>query len=135
MTLQLLALFMLPVCLLMVLAPARMMKILKEWGASPALQFMSSLFIFLLALLIVISTGFDLTFWGTGMGGAFVWEWSSQVILSWIAVLMILKGIAHFFPKAVAWKMKLITEARIPMFGFLALLFFMGMVYLETQVF
>ena len=128
MTLQLLALFMLPVCLLMVLAPARMLKILKEWGSSPALQFMSSLFIFLFALLIVISTGFDLNFWND-------WTFNSQIILSWIAVLMILKGIAHLFPKVIAWHMKLITEARIPMFGFLALLFYMGMVYLETQVF
>lgn len=128
MTLQLLALFMLPVCLLMVLAPARMMKILKEWFASPALQFMSSLFLFFFALIVVISTGFDLNFWTD-------WTLNSQIVLSWMAVLMVLKGIAHLFPKVIAWHMKLITEARIPMFGFLALLFYMGMVYLETQVF
>lgn len=128
MTLQLLALFMLPVCLLMVLAPARMMKILKEWFASPALQFMSSLFLFFFALIVVISTGFDLNFWSD-------WTLNSQIVLSWMAVLMVLKGIAHLFPRVIAWHVKFITEARIPMFGFLALLFYMGMVYLETQVF
>lgn len=137
MTLQLLALFMLPVCLMMVLAPARMMKILKEWFASPALQFMSSLFLFFFALIIVISTGFDLKFVENlrNIDGGIGWNWNSQIILSWIAVLMGVKGIAHLFPSVIAWKMKFVTEARIPMFGFLALLFFMGMVYLETQVF
>lgn len=135
MTLQLLALFVLPMCLMMVLAPARMMKILKEWFASPALQFMSSLFLFFFALIIVISTGFDLKFWGTGMGDNFLWNWNSQIVLSWLVVLMILKGIAHLFPRVIAWHAKFITEARLPMFGFLAILFYMGMVYLETQVF
>ncbi len=136
MTLQLLALFVLPMCLMMVLSPARMMKILKEWFASPALQFMSSLFLFFFALIVVISTGFDLKFWSVGeMFPSVSWNWNSQIVLSWLAVLMILKGIAHLFPRVIAWHAKFITEARLPMFGFLAILFYMGMVYLETQVF
>lgn len=127
MTLTLLALFMAPICLLMVLAPKQMHRILKEWAASPAMLFLSSLFIFLFALLIVISTGFNLKFWEDG--------WDAQIVLSWVAVLSYVKGLAHFFPKVASWKIKTLTEARLPAMGFVGLLFCLGLVYLETQVF
>ncbi|QQR55376.1 hypothetical protein IPG41_02365 [Candidatus Peregrinibacteria bacterium] len=133
MTLSLLALFMLPICLALVLSPKNMHKVIKDWANSPALLFFSSLFLFLFALIIVISTGFNLRFWP--QSGTADWAWNSQVILSWIAVLMGIKGLAAFFPKLVKWRMHFVTEELLPLFGFMGLLFWLGMVYLETQVF
>lgn len=112
-----------------------MEKIIKDWAGSPGLQFLSSMFLLFFALILVISTGFSLKFWGTGTADSFVWNWNNQVIVSWITTLMVVKAISHFFPKVVAWKARFVTEARIPMFGFLGLLFSLGMVYLDTQVF
>ena len=127
MTLILLVLFMAPICLSMVLAPKQIERTIKDWSNSPASLFFSSLFLFLFALIIVLSTGFNLKFWESG--------WTSQIVLSWVALLTYIKGLAHFFPKVVNWKVKVLSEARLPMFGFVGLLICLGLVYLETQVF
>lgn len=133
MSLILLALFLAPTCLLMVLSPKQSQKILKEWAASSVLQFMTSLFLLFFAMILVLSTGFTLNFWNSGSTGG--WHFNSQIILSWVAVLTALKAIACLFPRLSAWKLRFLTETRLPMFGFLGLLLCLGMVYLETQVF
>ncbi len=127
MTLTLLSIFMLPICLALVLSPKRMHAVVKDWAGSPGIQFLSSVFLLFFALILVISTGFNLKFWEG--------SWNSQIIISWLAVLTAIKGAAQFFPQVVEWRSRTMTEARMPMFGFLGLLLCLGFVYLETQVF
>lgn len=136
MTLSLLAIFMIPFCLALVLAPKRMHSIVKDWAGSPGQQFLSSMILVFFSMLIVLSNGFELRFWEVGeMRGDFLWNFNTQVLLSWISLLMFAKSVCQLFPKAVAFKARLATEARLPIFGFVGLLFFLGMIYLETQVF
>lgn len=121
MSLTLLALFMLPLLLKVVLDPSNSAKFLKEWGASRGMQWMGSLLALMMALLI-FSTSTP----------HFAWSWDS--VLSWMGVLIALKGIAHLFPSVVAWKLRWVTEDRLPMFGFLGLLLLLAMVYIDTQL-
>lgn len=121
MTLTLLALFMLPMAFKMVLDPRGMYKTLKEWEDSRALQLMSSILPLMLALLIFATADIQ-----------FAWNWDS--LLTWLAVLIAVKGISHLFPAVVEWKMGFINEQRLPVFGFLALLFALALVYVDAQV-
>lgn len=121
MSLTLLALFALPICLKVVLDPSGTYKFLTEWSRSAGLQFLSAVGPMMMAVLIFSTTT-----------PKFAWSWDS--VLSWMGVLMALKGISHLFPGLVAWKMRMIKEDRLPMFGFFALLLLLGMVYIDTQL-
>lgn len=121
MTLTLLAILMVFPLLKMVLDPSGMYRILKEWSNSPALQFLSTLFPLLLALLIL-----------TTSTPRFEWNWDSM--LTWMAVVIAVKGASHLFPSVVKWKMNMISEKNIPVFGFLGLLLALALVYIDTQV-
>jgi len=121
MTLTLLALFMLPVLFKMVLDPSGMYRVLKDWSNSAALQFVSAVGPMLLAMLILTTTDRH-----------FEWNWES--LLSWMAVLIAIKGISHLSPSLVKWKMRFVSEQRIPVFGFLGLLVALGMIYVDTQI-
>ena len=121
MTLTLLALFMVPVLFKMVLDPVGMHRVLKEWEDSRALQFVRALGPMLMALLIWSSAGF-------------VFAWKLESLLSWIALIIFLKGIAHLFPGIVRLHMSIINEQRIPVFGFFGLVLALILVYIDVQV-
>lgn len=121
MSLSLLALFALPIHLKLVLDPSGTYRMLKEWSKSPALQFLSAVGPLMLALLIFSTTQVS-----------FAWSWNS--LLSWLAVAITLKGISHLIPSLVEWKMRFITEDRLPIFGFIGLLFLLALVYIDTQL-
>lgn len=121
MTLTLLALFMLPVLFKMVLDPSGMYRVLKDWSNSAALQFMSCVGPMVLAMLIL-----------TTSDRHFGWNWKS--LLSWIAIIIAIKGISHLSPSLVKWKMRFVSEQRLPIFGFLGLIVALGLVYVDTQL-
>lgn len=121
MSLTLLALFALPVSLKLVLDPSGAYQMLKEWSKSPALQFVSAVGPMVLALLIFSTTQVSLA-----------WSWNS--LLSWLGVAITLKGMSHLIPSLVEWKMRFITEERLPVIGFIGLLFLLGLVYVDTQL-
>ncbi len=121
MTLTLLALFMLPVLFKMVLDPSGMYRVLKDWSNSAALQFVSAIAPMMMAMLIL-----------TTSPRSFGWDWES--LLSWIAVIIAIGGISHLSPSVVKWKMRFVSEERLPIFGFLGLIFALGLVYVDTQL-
>lgn len=121
MTLSLLALFMLPVQFKFVLDPKGVRRFLKEWEDSSALQFFSVLLLFLLSMLILTTSEVH-------------FKWSLDSILSWMAALIAVKAVSHFFPSAVAWHLRFMTEEHIPFFGFIGLLISLGLVYIDTQL-
>lgn len=121
MSLTLLALFALPIYLKMVLDSEGTYKLLKEWSTSRGLQFVSAMGSMLLAVLIFSTNPLR-----------FTTSWDS--LLSWIGVLIALKGISHLVPAIVARKMSFIKEEKLPIFGFMGLLILLGMVYIDTQI-
>ncbi|OGJ43714.1 hypothetical protein A3J23_01145 [Candidatus Peregrinibacteria bacterium RIFCSPLOWO2_02_FULL_48_14] len=121
MSLTLLALFMVPVLFKMVLDPGGMHRVLKEWEDSRAIQFGSALVPMLMAMLI----------WSTF---GFTFAWKLEALLSWIALIIFVKGVSHLFPGIVHWKMSFINEQRIPVFGFLGLVVALILVYIDVQV-
>lgn len=121
MSLTLLALFMLAPSLKMVLDPTGTYKLFKEWSNSASLQFISAVGPLMLAMLIFSTSELH-----------FAWSWDS--ILSWMGILIVLKGLSHLSPTLVAWKMRMVKEERLPMFGFLGLLLALAMVYIDTQL-
>lgn len=122
MTLTLLALLMLPLEMKMVLDPSGTRRVLKDWSNSEGLQFFSSVMLLMLAVLILTTS--EINFLNDG------WE----TLLSWLAVLIALKGIATLIPSCNQWKVKMLTEERLPAAGFVAMLLSLGMIYLDTQV-
>lgn len=121
MTLTLLALFMVPILFKMVLDPGGMHRVLSEWEDSRALQFISALVPILMAMLIWSTAGFN-------------FAWKLDALLSWIALIIFLKGVVHLFPGIVRWHMSFINEQRIPVFGFLGLVVALILVYIDVQV-
>lgn len=121
MSLTLLALFFTPIALKMVLNPQGMHKILRDWETSRSLQFLSALIPLVMAALIFSTSAVS-----------FQWKWDS--LLSWLGVFIALKGISHLFPSLVEWQMRFVNEQRIPIFGFVALLVALGIIYVDTQV-
>lgn len=121
MTLTLLALLMLPLAFKMVLDPTGMRRVLKDWSDSEGLQFFSSVVLMMLALLILTTSTVS-----------FEWDWKS--LLSWLGVLFGIKAVLTLSPKINKWKMHFLTENRLPIFGFITMLFALGLVYIDTQV-
>lgn len=121
MSLTLFALFGLPPCLRMVLDPTGTYKNLKEWSNSSTLQLISSMGLLTISMLIFSTSKLH-----------FAWSWDS--VLSWMGILIALKGLSHLSPTLVAWKMTWMKEERLPMFGFLGLLLLLAMVYIDTQL-
>lgn len=121
MTLTLLALLMLPLEMKMVLDPSGTRRVLKDWSNSEGLQFFSSVMLLMLAVLILTTSEIR-----------FKWDWES--VLTWLAVLTAVKGLATLIPSCNQWKVKMLTEERLPAAGFVAMLLSLGMIYLDTQV-
>lgn len=121
MTLTLLALLMLPLEMKMVLDPSGMRRTLKDWGNSEGLQFFSSMVLLMLALLIFTTSEIQ-----------FKWAWES--VLTWFAVLTVLEAITTLMPAFNKWKVKMLSEERLPVVGFFTMLLSLGMIYLDTQV-
>ncbi len=121
MSLTLLALLILPIAFKMVLDPKGMRRVLKEWGDSDGLQFFSAITILILAIIMFISSPM-----------AFEWEWRS--LMTWLAVLTAVKGVGTLVPSFNRWKVKILTEERMPMAGFASMLFALALVYIDTQV-
>lgn len=121
MTLTLLAILIAPLCLKVVLDPKGTRKVLEEYGDSPALQFFMSFGTMFLGMFILLTNPFS-----------FGWKWES--VICWIGALTFVKGICQLIPSLVKWKLSWLTEKRLPIFGFLGLLFALGMVYIEVQL-
>lgn len=121
MTLTLLALLMLPLAFKMVLDPTGMRRVLKDWSDSEGLQFFSSIVLMTVALLILTTSPVS-----------FEWNWES--LLSWLALLTGIKGVFTLSSKLNKWKMHFLTEDRLPIFGFVTMLFALALVYVDTQV-
>ena len=122
MTLSLLAILMLPIAFKMVLDPQGTRRVLKQWSDSEGMQFFSSIVIMMLALLILSTS--EVNFLNDG--------WA--VTLSWLAVVTGIKGVVTLIPSVNKWKMKLLTEERLPIAGFASMLFALALVYIDTQV-
>ncbi|MFA6024303.1 MAG: hypothetical protein WC777_03760 [Candidatus Gracilibacteria bacterium] len=121
MTLTLLALLMLPLEFKMVLDPKGTRRILKDFADSEGLQFFTSILLLVLALLMLTTSSVS-----------FKWEWES--LLSWLAVLTAVKGAATLIPSLNKWKVKLLTEERLPIAGFISMLLTLALIYIDTQV-
>lgn len=121
MTLTLLALLMLPLAFKMVLDPTGMRRVLKDWTDSEGLQFFSSIVLMTIALLILTTSPVS-------------FEWSWESLLSWLGVLSGAKGVLTLSSKLNKWKMRFLTEDRLPIFGFVSMLFALTLVYIDTQV-
>lgn len=121
MSLTLLALFVLPIAFKMVLDPKGMRRVLKEWADSDGLQFFSAITILTLALLMILST--ELSF-----------EWNWESLMTWLAIATAIKGVATLVPNFNRWKVKFLTEERMPIAGFASMLFALALVYIDTQV-
>ena len=121
MTLSLLAILMLPISFKMVLDPSGTRRVLKQWSDSEGMQFFSSIVILLLTLLIFTTS--ELSF---GL------DWDS--LLTWLGVLTGIKGVVTLMPRVNKWKMKVLTEERLPIAGFASMLLALALVYIDTQV-
>jgi len=121
MTLTLLALFLMPIYLKMVLDPKRCYKFFKKIYTDNTAQFVMGILILMLALIILSSTGLN-----------FAWEWES--LLAWIGLITGIKGIVHLIPGALENKLKWFKPERLPFFGFLGLVMALALVYVDTQV-
>ncbi|MFA5792662.1 MAG: hypothetical protein WC897_02195 [Candidatus Gracilibacteria bacterium] len=121
MTLTLLALFLLPLSLKMVLDPEGMRDIIEDWADSRGLQFIGTVVLFGLSMLILLTSGSGLEF-----------KWES--LITWIGVLIAVKGIACMFPQVAKLRERLLTESRIPIFGFIGLLMVLAFVYIDVQL-
>lgn len=121
MTLTLFAIFILPIAFKMVLDPSGTRRVLKDWNDSVGMQFFSGISTMLLALLILTTSQVS-----------FGWDWES--LLSWLAVITGIKGVACLVPGLTKWKVGLLTEERLPIAGFAAMLLALAMVYIDTQV-
>ncbi len=121
MSLTLLAILLTPLCLKMVLDPQGSRKMLEDYGNSPALQFFVAFEMMFLGLFMLITNPFS-----------FGWAWES--VICWMGALSFLKGIAQLIPSLVNWQKKWLTVGMLPIFGFLGLLFNLGMVYVDVQI-
>ncbi|MEK9159401.1 MAG: hypothetical protein AAB383_01590 [Patescibacteria group bacterium] len=121
MSLTLLAILILPIAFKMVLDPSGMRRVLKDWDDSMGLQFFSGIMTLMLALLVFISSEMS-----------FSWDWES--LLSWMGVLIGIKGVACLIPSVTKWKVRMLTETRMPIAGFAAMLVALALVYIDTQV-
>lgn len=121
MTLTLLAILMLPISFKMVLDPQGTRRVLKQWSDSEGMQFFSSITILVVALLIFTTSEVS-----------FGLNWES--LLTWLGVLTGIKGVATLIPNLNKWKMKVLTEERLPIAGFAAMLMSLALVYIDTQV-
>ena len=121
MTLTLLALFLMPIYLKMVLDPKNANKLFKKLTTDSNVQFMMSFWLLLLGLLILSTTGLN-----------FALEWDS--LLAWLGLATGIKGVCYLIPGVLEKKMKWLKLEHIPFFGFLGLVFALALVYVDTQV-
>ncbi|MBT4384397.1 hypothetical protein HOD30_01470 [Candidatus Peregrinibacteria bacterium] len=122
MSLTLLALFLAPLYLYLVLNPKEAHKAFKNIVSDSGLRVTFSMFYLLLALAILSETGLNLA-----------WSWDH--LLPWLGVIIAVKGsVMLLFPNLVQKKLKHFSAEQFPVFGFLGLLIALGLVYLDTQV-
>ncbi|MFA5854696.1 MAG: hypothetical protein WC846_00170 [Candidatus Gracilibacteria bacterium] len=119
MSLTLFAILLTPFALKMVLDPASINKMIKEWTASTCMQVICSAMLLGLSTLIFLSNGINFTLTPAGT-------------TSWLGLVIALKGIACLFPQIIKLQSKILTESRIPIFGFSALVFLLLLVYIDT---
>ena len=119
MSLTLFAILLTPFALKMVIDPASINKMVKEWTASEYMQIVGSMLLLGLSTLIFLSNGINFTLTPDGA-------------TSWLGLVIAIKGIACLFPQIVKFQSKILTESRIPIFGFSALVFLLLLVYIDT---
>jgi Flp pilus assembly protein TadB len=122
MSLTLLALFLSPLYLSLVLNPKESHKALKNIVSDGGLRLTFSMFLLLLALTVLSSTGLNLA-----------WDWDH--LLAWLGVIIAVTGTVFLlFPDMIEKKLKHFSAEQFPVFGFLGLIIALGLVYLDTQV-
>lgn len=121
MTLTLLALFLIPLYLVAVLMPKQSYKLFKELYSNHTKQMGLGFGIMLLALMILSDTGLN-----------FSWEWES--LLAWLGLITGIKGICLLIPGTLKWRISWLKPERMPILGFLGLIFALALVYIDTQV-
>lgn len=121
MTLTLLAIFLAPLYLKIVLDPKGSHKAYKAIAKSTELQMTFSLVLLLLALMIFSQTGLELSF-----------TWES--LLAWLGLITFVKAVAILVPGLLEKKMKMISESKMPILGFVGLLMVLALVYVDTQL-
>ncbi len=122
MTLTLLALFVIPLYLKLVLDPAGAEKHFKNTGKDPALQLLHSALMLLLATWIFASSGFNFTD-----------GWNS--VLPWLGAFVYIKG-AFFLiaPKTFTFWVNVFNQKTLPAYGFFGLLMALLLIYIDTQL-
>ncbi len=123
MTLTLLALMIAPFGLKTVLDPNGMHRHIQNASRDPSLPLAFAAFNFLLAAFILSETGFDFRFVA-----------ESQAILTWIALLIAIKGMLILIPGYLPKIASIVKESMVPYMGTLALLVCLGLIYLDTRV-
>lgn len=121
MSLTLLAGMLAPLYLKLVLDPKGSHKSMKEIGKSEGLTFSLALFYFILAGLILSSTGFNFAF-------------ELESLLAWLGLLVFVKGIFILIPNLLERTMKRFDEKSYPVLGFVGLIFMLLLVYVDLKV-
>ncbi len=121
MTLSLLALFILPLYLKLVLDPKGSHEHFKNMRKDETVQMHTAAGMLLLALLI-FSTSTP----------HFAWSWDS--ILTWMAILLVVKAVLFLMPGYLNWLLKPFNEKTLPIYGFVGLLAGFFFVFVDTQM-
>lgn len=121
MSLTLLAGMLAPLYLKLVLDPKGSHKSMKEIGKSEGLTFSLAFFYFILAGLILSSTGFNFAF-------------ELESLLAWLGLLVFVKGIFILIPNLLERTMKRFDEKSYPVLGFVGLIFMLLLVYVDLKV-
>jgi hypothetical protein len=122
MSLTLLAIFLAPLYLKIVLDPKNSHKTFKNLSSSSETQITFSMVLLLLSVVILSSTGFK-----------FGWDW--QYLLAWLGAIIGVKGaVLLLFPEVMKSQLKRFTPGHMPALGFLGLLMTLALIYVDTQI-
>ncbi len=123
MTLTLLALMIVPFGLKAVLDPNGIHRHIQNVSRDPSLPLAFAAFNFLLAAFILSEIRFNLDFVA-----------EPETILSWIIILITLKGILILVPGYLPKIASIVKESMVPTMGTLALVVSLGLIYLDVRV-
>ena len=123
MSITLLALITTPLALKAVLDPQGTYKHVQNVSRDPSLPILGAGMNLILAFIIFSNTGFS-----------FQWSADRVSVLTWLALIPVLKAIFLLFPGALTKVAQKISERSIPVLGTLALLIALTLIYLDTRI-